>query len=140
MAIKNGAKGAPSKKDPGTHQREAPQASTALLSDKENKEAPAKRGTPENKPNDDLEINRRLAQYTGWLVAVGIIQFAALVAQAVIFGITLGQNRKAITATQKKRLMRPGPALKRRSPTRTPPCALPPWPNWRCILLSGPIF
>ncbi len=41
------------------------------------------------KSGEDVEIQRKLATYTQWLVIVGAIQFVVLIAQAVVFWFTL---------------------------------------------------
>lgn len=53
-----------------------------------------------SQPDENLEVNKRLVTFTGWLVCVGIVQFVALFAQAVIFRQTLKENRKLIHASQ----------------------------------------
>jgi len=45
------------------------------------------------KPSEDLEIQRKLAKFTKWLVIVGALQFAALIIQAIAFWYTLGAVR-----------------------------------------------
>lgn len=46
-----------------------------------------------------MEINRKLATFTKWLVVVGALQIIALLVQARIFWVTLNENRKLIKAT-----------------------------------------
>jgi hypothetical protein len=46
-----------------------------------------------NQSAEDAEIQRKLAKYTWWLVIVGAVQFAALIAQAIVFWFTLRQMR-----------------------------------------------
>ena len=41
------------------------------------------------KPNDDIEIQRKLVTFTGLLVLVGALQFIALVVQSIVFYFTL---------------------------------------------------
>lgn len=69
----------------------------------------SERGTPSpNKPDNDTEQNRRIADYTAQLafytkalVWVGIFQILVFIAQAVIFRMTLLENRRLIKATGK---------------------------------------
>jgi len=39
--------------------------------------------------SEDIEIQRKLAKYTKWLVVVGAVQFIALIGQGVVFFLTL---------------------------------------------------
>jgi hypothetical protein len=52
------------------------------------------------KADEELNINRQLKRFTGWLVIVGGLQFIALIAQAIIIGITLRENRRLIDANR----------------------------------------
>ena len=45
----------------------------------------------EPQKKEEMEIEREIGRYTGWLVVVGAIQFLALIVQAVVFVLTLRQ-------------------------------------------------
>ena len=45
------------------------------------------------KGSEDLELQRKLAKFTKWLVIVGAFQFVALIVQAIAFWYTLGAIR-----------------------------------------------
>ena len=69
-------------------------------------EALPKKETTEAKTREELEINRKIAEYTGQLAAftkllvfVGIFQFLALIGQGIVFWRTLKENRNLIAAT-----------------------------------------
>src|SRR5882762_11658138 len=45
----------------------------------------------EDQKKDEIEIEREIGRYTGWLVLVGVVQFLALIVQAIVFIQTLRQ-------------------------------------------------
>ncbi|PWT98117.1 MAG: hypothetical protein C5B51_30030 [Terriglobia bacterium] len=92
----------------------------------------AGKDSPQGESKDDLEVNRRLAEYTKWLVIVGIIQFLALVAQAAIFVKTLKDNRRAIEDTHRSLILTQRPQLTVRTLSVTEPS-----PNERFIALKA---
>jgi hypothetical protein len=104
IAVKKGAEGARGERETGqtkhsSNYKSAP-AQNQIVS------APEK-STAERKGAEELEINRQLADYTGQLAAftkllvfVGIFQFLALIAQAIIFRKTLIENRRLIQASR----------------------------------------
>src|SRR6266850_4087729 len=47
--------------------------------------------SPEDQKKNEMEIQREIGRYTGWLVLVGAVQFLALIVQAVIYILTLRQ-------------------------------------------------
>jgi hypothetical protein len=49
---------------------------------------------------EELEVNRKLANFTELLVFVGFLQLVALACQAIIFWRTLNENRSLIQASQ----------------------------------------
>jgi hypothetical protein len=52
------------------------------------------------KDQEEVEIQRKLARYTQWLVIVGAIQFIVLIAQAAVFWFTLrAMNRQTLLAS-----------------------------------------
>lgn len=52
------------------------------------------------KGGEDIEIQRKLARYTKWLVIVGAIQFVVLIAQAAVFWFTLHAiNRQTLLSS-----------------------------------------
>ena len=61
-------------------------------------ESQTKQNPANTEPDQELEINHKLATFTGWLVAVGVVQFFAMVAQSIIFWRTLRENRRQISA------------------------------------------
>src|SRR5258708_11372186 len=72
---------------------------------------------------DDLEIQRRLVQFTKYLVVVGFLQFFALIVQAIVFGFTLRViNRQAMYMEEHARLFM-------RLPQETNNIALTPHPS-----------
>jgi hypothetical protein len=75
----NSAKTAGDKKDSTQDQRPADSKAATI---KKQSEAEPGENTAETKPNEELEVNRRLALFTGLLVAVGVIQSFALFWQA----------------------------------------------------------
>ena len=47
--------------------------------------------TSEDQKKEEIEIEREIGRYTGWLVLVGAVQFAALILQSIVFIKTLRQ-------------------------------------------------
>ena len=45
----------------------------------------------EDRKKNEIEIEREIGRYTGWLVLVGAVQFLALIVQAVVYVLTLRQ-------------------------------------------------
>lgn len=65
-----------------------PQPSGQNAGSDQEKEADTKSAARDQK-EQDIEIQRKLAAYTKWLVVVGIVQFVALIAQGLVFVFTL---------------------------------------------------
>lgn len=74
-------------------------ASTEISAGQKKGESPPTQEASANKVSEELEINRKLATFTMWLVIVGALQIIALLVQARIFWVTLNENRKLIRAT-----------------------------------------
>src|ERR1035438_4925887 len=93
----NGAETAQTKEATGKYQR--PPANESATLEKIGEANPHEPNTKAN--TEEVEINRHLATFTGLLVLVGILQIAALVAQAAIFWQPLKENRGLIQASQR---------------------------------------
>jgi hypothetical protein len=75
-----------------------PPPSCTPASGRENQYPSGALDSPASKPNDDIEIQRKLVTFTGLLVLVGALQFIALVVQSIVFYCTLAAIRGQLTA------------------------------------------